>query len=204
MFFAIDTEGSGLFKYIDPVTKKPIPADDPSQPRLAEFAGIYLDRDLQPEKEVQFYVTPDGWEMTEEATAVNGLKTDFLQEFGVPVVGVLDIYAEAIREGRTIIAYNAQHDCKQMRAEFRRSGLDDMFMVTKNICAMRGCDPLKIEKASGKKGWPKLSDACRYFEIVMPDEHNALDDARAAAEIARHLQRLDMLPEGAVHLAKNR
>jgi DNA polymerase III subunit epsilon len=203
-FLAIDTEGNGLFKYKDPETGKPVPADDPSQPRLAEFAAIYLDRDLQPEKEIQFYVKPQGWVMTDEATEVNGLVTEFLAEFGVPVRGVLDVYTDAIREGRAVIAFNAQHDCKQMRAELRRSEMDDLFMLTKNICTMRGSHPLGIVKASGKGGFPKLSDVCAHFDIVMPEAHNALDDARAAAEIARHLRRLEMLPEAMVHLAKNR
>lgn len=203
-YLAIDTEGSGLFRYKDEFGK-PVPADDPSQPRLAEFAAVYLDNDLQPEKEVQFYIKPDGWEMQEEATAINGLTTSFLQEFGIHPREVLDLYTSAIRdERRVIIAFNAQHDCKQMRAELRRAEMDDLFMITKNICTMRGCGPLGIEKANGKKGFPQLSDACRHFNIVMPEAHNALDDARAAGEIARQLRLLDILPEAAVHLAKSR
>lgn len=204
-YIAFDTEGSGLFRYKDPVTGKPIPANEQDQPRLAEFAAIYLDKDMQPEKEVQFYIKPDGWEMTAEATEVNGLTTAFLLEFGIHPKEVLDLWTTAIRDDRrAVIAFNAQHDCKQMRAELRHAGMDDLFMITKNSCVMRGCGPLGIEKANGKKGFPQLADACRHFDIVMPEAHNALDDARAAAEIARNLMRLDLFLEPAVHLAKNR
>jgi DNA polymerase III epsilon subunit-like protein len=202
-FVVIDTEGSGLFRYRD-ADGKPVPADHPDQPRLAELAMLFLDDDLGPQEEHHFYVRPDGWEMTEEATAVNGLRTEFLMEYGVPVADVLVAYAAAIQSGRVVIAFNAQHDLKQMRAELRRADMDDMFLITKNICAMRGCQPLEIKKANGKKGWPKLSDACVHFGIAQPDEHNAMDDARAAAEVARHLMRLELLPEPAIHLAKGR
>lgn len=202
-YFAFDTEGSGLFKYKD-AEGKSIPADDPGQPRLAEFAGIYLDEDFNREGDVHFYVKPNGWEMEPEATEVNGLTTSFLEEFGQPVQLSLQAYTDAIRSGRAVIAFNAQHDCKQMRAEFRHAGQDDMFMITKNICVMRASHGLGIVKANGKKGFPQLSDVVAHFGIEMPEAHNALDDARAAGEIARHLKMLEMLPEAAVHLAKNR
>lgn len=202
-YLAIDTESNGLFRHRDEAGKV-VPSDADGQPHMAELAMVYLDDDFTSTMEQQFYFRPTGWEMTAEATAINGLTTDFLKEFGEDMRPALDAFTAAVGDGRVVIAFNAQHDLRMMRASLRRSEMDDLFMLCKNICVMRGCHPLGIQKANGKGGFPQLADACRHFDIVMPEAHNALDDARAAAEIARHLRRLEMLPEAMVHLAKNR
>jgi DNA polymerase III subunit epsilon len=146
-------------------------------------------------------VRPDGWSMTPGATAVNGLTDEILAEKGVPVTEVLAAYSEAISEGRAVVAFNAQHDCKTMRAELRRAGMPDLFEQTQNFCAMRKAAGV-IPKAGGKKGWPKLSEACAFLKIEQPDAHTALADARSAATIFRYLreQGVDITPE--VHYAK--
>lgn len=195
-WLCIDTETTGLPAYN-------LPADHPSQPFLCELAMIRLDEDLSAEREDQFYIKPDGWTVAPEVVEVHGLTTEFLEEFGKPVKLALDAYTEAIREGRAVMAYGARFDCKMMRATLRRAQMDDLFMITKNACVMDSCRPLKIKKASGKGGQPKLSDACAHFGIVQPEEHGALDDARAAAEIARCLRNLQLLKEPEVHFAKD-
>jgi DNA polymerase-3 subunit epsilon len=200
-YIAIDTETSGLavFKGAD---GKPVPADAEGQPRLAELAMIYLDADMVEEKEMALYVRPDGWKMDPGATAVNGLTDEFLNEHGKPVTEVLSHYQNAIEEGRIVLAYGAQFDCKILRGALRREGMDDMFDKTLNSCLMRACTPLKIPKANGKGGWPGLADACKFFEIEQEATHTGLGDARAAAAIARKLKEMGMLQEPAVHLAK--
>lgn len=202
-YIVIDTETSDLavFKGAD---GKPVPADAEGQPRLAELAMIYLDSEMNIEKELALYVRPDGWHMTEGAMAINGLTDDFLNENGKPVVEVLSHYQNAIEEGRVVLAFGAQFDCKILRGELRRAELDDMFDKTLNSCLMRACTPLNIPKANGKKGWPGLTDACAHFGITLEGKHTGLGDARAAVEIARKLKELDALQLPAVHLAKNK
>lgn len=196
-YIAIDTESSGLFDFRQA-------ADAEGQPRLAEFAAVLLDDDMNLESEIHHYVRPDGWEMQSGATEVNGLTTDFLNEYGKPVAEVLNDYQNAILAGRVVLAHNAQHDCKIMRAELRRAGLDDLFMVTKNSCTMRAFPHGMVEKANGKSGWPQLADACRHVGYRQTDAHSATDDARAVAAIARWLRDRNMLQEPKVHLAKER
>jgi DNA polymerase-3 subunit epsilon len=103
-------------------------------------------------------------------------------------------------EGRAVVAHNAQHDCKQMRAELRRAGLPDLFAETKNVCTMRKANG-HILKAGGKKGWPSLKEVRAFLKLPDDRPHGALSDARDTLEAFRFLRSrgVDLTPE--VHYA---
>ena len=193
-FAVIDTEGSGLFDFAKP-------ADAPGQPRLASFAMLLLDEKLEVVEEVHYYVKPDGWKMEAGAIEVNGLTDQYLADNGVPVTTVLKIYTQAIEEGYAIAAFNAQHDCKTMRAELRLAGMPDLFLQTRNFCCMRKSQGI-IPRPDGKKSWPKLEHARLHLGISNEGAHSAIGDARSALVVLRHLrdQGVDLTPE--VHFAK--
>lgn len=204
-YAVIDTEGTGLFKFKDPETGESIPADAPGQPRLASLSMILLDDDLNEVDEVQIYVKPDGWSMPQgpnSAGEVNGLTDEFLEANGTPVGVVLDRYLQALDEGYVMVAYNAQHDMKQMRAELRRANLDDRFHDTPNICVMRAAMALGIKKAGDGRGFPKLTDCAAHLGLVIDEAHSARGDTRATLALFRHLHAVGALPEARVHLAK--
>lgn len=194
----IDTETSGLFDFSKP-------ADAEGQPRLASLAVIEVDGE-ELIKKTSFLVKPDGWEMSAEAGAVNGLTTEQLKRDGVPVNEVLENYVALIDEGFVIVAYNAQFDTKVMRGELRRAGIPDRFEQTKNICLMRAStDMCQVPKKNGKGfKFPKLEEACKFFGIKQADQHSASGDASAAFEIMLKLQALEKLPEPQVYFAANR
>ncbi len=197
-YLVIDTETSGLFDF-----KKP--ADDPSQPRLASLAMIWADAEGRETDRMQLYVKPDGWEMTAEASAVNGLTTEFLEENGVPIDLVLDIYSRNVRFDLVVAAFNAQFDCKMMRGELRRAGRDDLFTVTKNTCLMRGLKPYAAQGLAIKNGaFVKLSVACEFFGIHNTSPHSAMADAKAAQELLEILIRDGNLIPPQVHYAKEK
>ncbi len=197
-YIIFDTETSGLFNF-------KLPADEPTQPRLAQLGAIMIDDVTAEPQRVGMYIRPDGWEMHPDATAANGLKTEFLAANGRPVVDALDFYSAAIRAGYVAVAYNAQFDCKMMRAEFRRAGRDDLFTITKNICLMRGASKLGIQKAgNSNRGWPKLSDCCAHFGIVQTKAHDAMGDAEDAYQVFLKMHAIGALPVAAVHYAKER
>lgn len=198
-YLVIDTESSGLFDFSKP-------ADADGQPRLAHLAMILLHEDLSESSSLEFFIKPDGWTLQPEAAAVNGLTEEILNAKGVPVRVALDAYAKLIDEGFTVIAYNAQFDTKIMRGELRRAGLDDRFTKTPNICAMRACtDVCQVPRAKGKGfKFPKLAEACAFFEIKQDAQHTATDDARVCVEIVRRLSALEKLPAAEVHFAKER
>jgi DNA polymerase III epsilon subunit-like protein len=210
-YVILDTEGSGLFRFKDD-QGHPVPADALGQPRLAELVMIFVDADLNVEREYQAYILPVGWEMSPGATAVNHLTTEFLRERGVPVTEALNEFERAILEaapegGRVVVAHHAQHDLKQIRAELRRAGRDDLFELTRDICTMRGLTNVcRIPPAGGRGGYkfPKLSDACVHFGFDLLGDHSALGDARACLQLFRKMHELGVVPEAKVHLAKEK
>lgn len=208
----IDTETSGLFDFAQP-------ADAPGQPRLASLAiilaearagGEYITLDRTPlaiTHEHNFFIRPDGWEMSPEVTAINGLTTEFLVENGEPLMDALTHYSDLItKEGRVICAFNAQFDTKMLRGELRRAGLPDLFEQTPNICLMRAATPIcRVPKKSGSGyKFPKLAEACAFFKIQEDAAHSALGDARSAFAIMQHLHKANLLPTPEVHFAKEK
>lgn len=204
-YVIIDTEGSGLFRYKDDAGVS-VPADAPGQPRLAELVMILVDADLQVESEYQAYVKPDGWEMSEGATKVNGLTTEFLLANGKPVTEVMARYVGVIGEGRVVVCHNAQHDLKQIRAELRRAALPDLFEQTRNICTMRALTNVCKIPPNGRRGgykFPKLSEAAVFFHFEELGDHSAMADARVCLNLFRKMHELGAVPVAEVHFAKN-
>ena len=196
-YLVIDTETNGIFDY-------KLPADDPAQPRLAHLATILLDEHGAETARRDFYILPDGWKMTPEASAVNGLTDEFLMEHGVGVEYALGYYSGLIDEGFSVVAFNAQFDCKTMRGELRRAEMPDLFEKTKNICVMRPMMKLcGLKQANGKTPrWPKLGEALAYFGHKQEGAHQAINDAEGAAILFRELRARNLLPDASVHYAK--
>ena len=199
-YMVLDTETNGLPKYH-------LPADHPDQPRLASLAVILLDNELAIESEKLFFIKPDGWGMTEKATAVNGLTDVHLYQDGVPVVDVLGPFHDAIDAGRVVVGFNSRMDLKILRGESRRAGLDDRFEKTLSIDCMSACTPIVgLKRKNGAPKWPTLQEAFEYFykAPIYVNYHNALNDARATFAIFRELKKLDALPEPKVYYARGK
>lgn len=203
-YLIIDTETTGLHNYS-------LPADDPSQPRLAHLAMIWADDDLRELDRQDIYVRPNGWSMPQgpkSAGSVNGLTDEFLLANGVDVGVALDAYTEEVDRGLVVVAYNAQYDCKVMRGELRRAGWPDRFETTKNICVMRPLTGIcRIPKPGGKGlKFPNLTEALDHFKVTPAKfkAHGAVDDAHGALLVMRELKRIGRLPEASVHYAKQR
>lgn len=204
-YVVFDTESNGLFTFKKP-DGTPMPADAPGQPRLASFAAIVTDAaGIEIARGVTF-VRPEGWSMLdqgEEATRVNGLTDEFLIENGRPVSEVLEFWNVAVDRGRVFAAFNAQHDCKHVRAELRRAGQSDRFEETRNSCLMRSMKNYKDQGVVMRGGrFISLVDACEFFGIPFEESHEAMNDAEAALAIM-HRQIADgcLIPP-AVHYAK--
>jgi DNA polymerase-3 subunit epsilon len=180
----VDIESTGLPKYH-------LRADDPSQPRLASLAVILLDQDLLVENEKVFFIKPDGWSMSPEATEVNGITDTHLYQDGIPVMDVLGPYSDNLDAGRIVIGFNSRMDLKIMRGELRRAGLDDRFEKTYSLDMMRISAPVVgLKRKNGAFKWPTLREAYECLVGIGSNVcyHNALSDARCTLEIFRHLK----------------
>jgi DNA polymerase III subunit epsilon len=158
------------------------------------------------------FIRPDGWSVVEHdaraiadgkrpASEINGLTDAFLMEHGVPVADVLALWNRLIDQSYIVAAFNAQFDCKMMRAELRRAGLSGRFEETRYVCLMKALDPYGAHGLSVLRGFVKLSEACEFFGIVNEDAHDAMADAKAAQEILAILIRDGRLPEARVYYA---
>lgn len=216
VYVVFDTETTGIFIFRDKETGEPVPADDPRQPRMASAAFILCDETGAEIGREKRYVKPDGWTMEEydlralsdgkkPASEVNGLTDDFLQENGVPVAEVLDLWESFINAGLIAVAHNAQFDAKMMRAELRRAGRSDLFEETRQTCTMRSCKPYKDAGMPIKSGkYVSLQDACAFFRIELTNAHDAMADAEACRQLLVCLLRDGNLIEPQVHRAKGR
>lgn len=199
-YMVLDTEGTGLFDYKQP-------ADADGQPRMASLTIIYVSPELEEDRRYSVFIRPNGWEMTEGATKVNGITTEYLNEHGIPVEEALNEFQSGVDNGYILVAHNAQHDGKQLRAELRRAGMDDRFEQTPQICTMRAMtDICKIPPRGGRGGykWPALSEALLYIGETELGDHTAHNDAEGALKLLRWLHKNGQLPEPKVYYAKNR
>lgn len=208
-YIICDSEGTGLFVHKAP-DGTTMPSDAPGQPRMAEFAAVFTDDDFNIMDTYQSYIQPVGWDhdMPQQAFDVHGLSMDFLREHGKPVELSLAVYTAAIKEGRILLGFNSQHDGRQIRAELRRAGMDDLFEQTPNICAMRSITTNmkgQVKKLNGKGGFPRLIDAAAHFGIPYPEDkrHTALEDAMVTAQVAKILHERGLLLPAAIHYSKN-
>lgn len=188
-YLVVDSETSHLFNY-------DIPADALGQPRLAQLGMIHVNHKFEIEAEHEFLIKPDGWEMSAEATEKTGLTTEYLIEHGQPIIEALALYEAAIVARRVIVGFNINFDLKQMRAEMRRSGMDDRYLQTRSLCMMWATRSIVgATDAKGKVKIPSLQEACAFFGIPQPQAHSALADAHSAYQLMLKLVERGALPE---------
>ena len=184
MYCILDTETSGLFDFSRP-------ADAEGQPRLASIAMLLADDGLNLVAATSVLIRPDGWEMSREAEAVNGLSQALLHEHGVPVRNVLASYEQALCNGDIVVAHNAQFDTKVMRGEMRRAGMMDLYDQTSTICTMKILTEVcRIPSRNGRGyKWPRLSEAVSFcLGRDHANAHGALPDAMGCLDLLRWIK----------------
>ena len=189
LHLVIDCESTGIFNY-------DLPADAPGQPRVCQIGMIWVRDDLTEIASAERLIKPDGWTIGPEATAVNGLTQEMLEEAGEPIDRALTSYVDAIKQKHIIVGYNVAFDVKLMRGELRRAKLPDYFMATRTLDVMNGCRRMVDARTKeGKKKPPSLEEACRHFDVELePTPHRALGGARATLHILRKMREQAQMP----------
>ncbi len=153
-----------------------LPADDPSQPRVVDLAGLLCDADGKEVGRFESIVKPEGWTVPDEAAAIHGITTEIARARGRPIAEVLDGFDALLAQASMLVAYNVVFDCKLLRGERRRLGRPDGFGTTPVFCCMRGAMPVckmpptgKMVKAGFSKfKTPKLGEA---VQMLLGREH---------------------------------
>lgn len=188
-YLIVDCETSHLFNY-------ELAADAPGQPRLAQIGMIFVNSNLEIERETEFLIKPEGWEMHPEAAEKTGLTTERLKEHGTPIAEAMALYDAGIAARRVVVGFNVQFDLKMCRAELRRAGLEDRYLQTRNLCMMWATRAIVGARgANGAVKIPTLAEACAFFDIPQPQAHSALADAHSAFSLMLKLVERSALPE---------
>tara|TARA_X000001036_G_scaffold355051_2_gene336796 strand:- start:16417 stop:17055 length:639 start_codon:yes stop_codon:yes gene_type:complete len=185
----IDTETSGLpsNRWSDPV-KKP---EDYESCRLVQLAWIVV-RDGETLLEKSYFVKPEGFVMSEGASAINGITTERATLDGISFDLVLNEFVNDMKNlGVThLVAHNLNFDKSVLLSEFaRRAGHSDNIDIVKNlkeVCTMEcGREYAKIPLPSNHAKYkaPKLTELySSLFGRVMREKHDALYDTQKCAE----------------------
>lgn len=157
----VDTETTGL--------------DPKDGHRVIEIGCVELIDYLPTGKVYQTYINPER-DVPEEASAINGIKTEFLTDFPV-FEKISDDFLSFIGDDKLVI-HNAPFDLKFLNAELKLIGKPplDFFKVT---------DTLPIARHKFPDSPASLDALCERFEIELSrrTKHGALLDAELLAEV---------------------
>lgn len=188
-YLVFDTETTGLCDFNRP-------AHAEGQPRLASWAMMFVDDDLQVTEGHHGMVKPDGWTMPSEASAINGLTDERLHAEGRSIRLPLFLIGLAIEQQYTLVAHNLQYDAKVMRGELRRLGWPEAEYCKAEfgICTMkRLTNACAIPSKLGRYKWPRLEEACRIILGKEPSgAHTAQGDAMDCLELLRAMRERGM------------
>jgi DNA polymerase III subunit epsilon len=182
LIMAFDCETTGIPDYKQP-------SEMPHQPHIVELAALLFD-DATGEllEQMHAIVRPDGWEISEETTAIHGITTERAMDEGRPEAEVLAEFLALHSRCTLRVAHNEDFDQRIVRIAIKRLGagatqeerdaIADAFKAAPKYCTMKA-----DAKARGVK-WPKLIDAYKHHTgRELENAHSALFDAQACAEV---------------------
>jgi DNA polymerase III epsilon subunit-like protein len=188
-YAVFDTETNGLFV-------KDVPETDPVQPRLASLSIVKASPTWATQSEQTIFIKPDGWTISPEVTAINGLTTEWLMEHGVPVRQAIDAWIDCIREGRVMAGFSVGYDVRIMRAELARANMPLLVDETLTLDAMTKCiGIIKLPLDGRRYKVPKLSEALAHFKIPQLGAHTSLGDTISTLRLLHRMSQIGIYLE---------
>ena len=157
----LDTETTGL---------------DPAEGhRIIEIGCVELINYLPTGRVYQTYINPER-DVPSEASAISGIKTDFLKPFPV-FANIVDDFLAFVGEDKLVI-HNASFDLKFLNAELGR-------LNHSPFLPHRATDTLKIARTKFPGSPASLDALCRRFQIDLSSrtKHGALVDCELLAKV---------------------
>ena len=166
----------------------------PDNPYLASLTLLIFDTERgRVQASFNTMIQPEDWEMPVEAGEVNGLDTETLTNFGIPLAQALPVVFSLLEPAELLVAHSVGFDSKIVAAAFYRANmLDelDMFLQMGTYCTM--LESKQIVQAKNVKGHiknPKLTEAYEFFfETPLDNAHSANADTVACLEIYLAIQ----------------
>lgn len=177
-FLFFDTETTGLIDW-------PSPSDAEHQPHLVELFAMLVDEDTHEVIDsLHSLVRPDGWEVSEEVSAIHGITHARALAEGRPEVDVVTDFLALHARASLRIAHNQTFDARIIRCAIKRYlGIEhaDAFREAPAFCTMKTSTP--IVKLPRNK-WPKLAEAYKFFfGEEMVGAHSAKADTENCAKV---------------------
>jgi DNA polymerase-3 subunit epsilon len=157
----LDTETTGL---------------DPAEGhRIIEIGCVELINYVPTGRVYQTYINPER-DVPSEASAISGIKTDFLKPFPV-FANIIDDFLAFLEDDKLVI-HNASFDLKFLNAEFGR-------LNHPPFLPHRATDTLKIARTKFPGSPASLDALCRRFQIDLSSrtKHGALVDCELLAKV---------------------
>lgn len=174
MYLFFDTETNGLPKnYNAPIS------DLDNWPRIVQIAWLEQDKYGNDISTGNYYVTPDGFDISPESEKIHRISKAKANDMGYPIASVLDVFNSIIRKSTYLVAHNIEFDYKVLSAEFARIYMKNELEEKTKICTMQ--ETIEFCNLPGSNGlkFPKLSEL--YFKLFAKNFDNA-HDAQADIE----------------------
>ncbi|MEX2970756.1 3'-5' exonuclease [Streptomyces sp. C184] len=164
---------------------------DVEQDRIVTAALIRLEGDGRAVEKLTWLLDP-GVPIPEEAAAIHGISTTYVQVHGRPpadaIAEITEGLAEALRADIPLVVMNARYDLSLLDRECRRHGLPTLTERLGHPPAPV-IDPLVLDKHVDRyrKGKRALQALCSHYGVRLDGAHEAGADAAAAAGVARRI-----------------
>lgn len=192
MHLGFDTESTHLIDF-------DLDLMDVSQPRITQIAAVLADDGGKIHHQMKYLIKPDGWKISEEATAKTGITTELCEQYGLPIANVLPMFLAMKKRCRVRVAHNISFDKRMVARETNLLGIEHNSEGLVDFCTMReSTNIVQLPKPSGKGGykWPTLSEAYLYFEgKPLEGAHDALADVMACMAIYFKMRELSPAAE---------
>lgn len=187
LFF--DTETTGL-----PDWKSPSEAEH--QPHIVEIGAALLDDELNIIERYEAIIKPDGWEISEEMTAIHGISHERAMDEGVSEKEAVDAFLALHALSGIRVGHNVSFDDRILRIALKRyfdDELADAFKLGPKFCTM--WESKQIVKATfmDKKGVknPSLAEAYKFFTgEELTGAHRAMADVEATIAVYKGILRV--------------
>lgn len=164
---------------------------DVEHDRIVTAALVRLDGEGRATGQQSWLLDP-GVPIPDEAAAIHGLSTAYVQQHGQPpataMEEITEALADALRCGIPLVVMNARYDLSLLDRECRRHGVGTLTDRLGHAPAPV-IDPLVLDKHVDRyrRGKRALQALCGHYGVPLDGAHEAGADAAAAAQVARRI-----------------
>ncbi|MFB9865407.1 3'-5' exonuclease [Rufibacter immobilis] len=188
----IDIESSGL-----PLRWDLPYSEDQNWPHTVQVAWFVYTQAGQEIKHEDHYIRPDDFEVSASSIEIHHLTPEFLQAHGKSREEVLLRLQKDLREFQPmVVGHFMEFDYHVLSADYYRSGLPSPFEGLDTFCTMRASG--ELVRFSPRK-YLRLGELYSHlFHKTLENQHNAVVDARAAAECYFELRQRHLITAASV------